>query len=399
MTSASYPARAYGISAGMPIGMALRMCPRAVVVPVPEVEISRRHHMIQAVLDRFSPLSIAYSVDEWFVDLTGTELLYRGESMEDTASRIRQAVWEETQIAVSIGGGTQKTIAKMAAELAKPKVNPRGVYVVPPGEEAAFMRRFRLEEIPYVGRAFSEDLARRNVVSVEEALQFDEPTLVRWLGQARGRWLYAQVRGRDPGVVEAVAEVKSVGRGSTFEDDLFDDDAIGTELMKLVVEVCWLMRKDGFRARTVTLHVRDIDFKTRSARRTLPESIVSDRVVYELCCELFADLKAKRWIGIRALTVSLSNLVRSSDPMQLSLFGASISGETEKDQVVALAVDKIRNKHGITSVLPGRAMKGKRGVKKGRSRGSTSCEIDGSRGKPAELGARFSMFKPPESPE
>ena len=131
VTSASYAARKYGVHAGMPMATAARLCPRAMIVPAPSEMVARKHHEVRAVLDEFAPVVEAASVDEFYLDLTGTEELYRHEPLADTARRIQAEVLERTGISLSIGGATQRTLAKMAASVNK----PYGVYVVEPGGE------------------------------------------------------------------------------------------------------------------------------------------------------------------------------------------------------------------------------------------------------------------------
>ena len=144
ITSADYSARAFGVRSGMPTAQALRLCPQATVVPVPRDACARISGEIRSVLERFAPIVESASIDEFYLDLSGTETLYRGEPLAATAERIRVAVKDETQISVSIGGGTQRMVAKLAAGRAK----PAGVRIVPAGGEAEFMRGFELADIP-----------------------------------------------------------------------------------------------------------------------------------------------------------------------------------------------------------------------------------------------------------
>jgi DNA polymerase-4 len=124
------------------------------VRPVPRAACSATSREIAQVLARFAPVVQPSSIDEWYLDLGGTEALYGGEPLAVTARRIRDAVREATGLGVSIGGGTAKLVAKLAVELAKPKpgTDATGVFVVEPGDEAAFMARFALADLPFVGR-------------------------------------------------------------------------------------------------------------------------------------------------------------------------------------------------------------------------------------------------------
>src|SRR5512132_2692111 len=141
--SASYETRKFGVRSAMPISRALRLCPDAVCVPVPRRACGVKHREIRNVLERFTPAVQAASIDEWYLDLGGTERLYGGASLESIAHRIRDEVRAATGLSVSLGGGTSKLVAKLAVERAKPKpgTDANGVHVVAPGDELAFMRQ------------------------------------------------------------------------------------------------------------------------------------------------------------------------------------------------------------------------------------------------------------------
>src|SRR6476661_9096507 len=159
--SASYETRKFGVRSAMPISRALRLCPDAVCVPVPRGACSRKHREIRAVLERFAPIVQAASIDEWYLDLGGTEALYEHAPLDTIAHRIRDAVLAETGLSVSIGGGTSKLVAKLAVERAKPKTGATGVHIVPPGEEVEFMSEHKLADIPGIGPKSTLRLAER----------------------------------------------------------------------------------------------------------------------------------------------------------------------------------------------------------------------------------------------
>jgi DNA polymerase-4 len=187
--SASYEARKFGVRSAMPIARALRLCPRAMCVPVPSKACRQKSREIRRVLERFSPVVEGASVDEWYMDLAGTEGLYH-EPLADTAMRIREAVRKETTLSVSIGGGTSKLVAKMAVERAKPKpgTGANGVHIVPAGQEGQFLETFTLAEIPMIGPRFQERLAKLGMVKVGDVLQYDVATLGQWLSPREAEW-------------------------------------------------------------------------------------------------------------------------------------------------------------------------------------------------------------------
>ena len=171
---------------------AVRLCPGATVVPVPWEACAVKSRQIREVLLRFTPAVEQASSDEFYLDLSGTERLYQSESLADTARRMREAVIGETSLSLSIGAGPSKLVAKLAAGLAKPRPGApgAGVYVVAPGAEGEFMRRFALADIPLVGPKSQARLARFGLRTVEDVVRHD-PT-------ARAVSPRARRFGRDP---------------------------------------------------------------------------------------------------------------------------------------------------------------------------------------------------------
>ena len=355
--SASYETRKYGVRSAMPISRALRLCPQAVCVPVPRKACSEKHREIRTVLERYAPLVESASIDEWYLDLGGTEGIYHHEPLAETAARVRRDVVRETGLPVSFGGGTAKLIAKLAVERAKPRPgnSATGVHVVPPGEEAAFMREFTLADIPLVGPRFQERLAKLGMRTVDDVLQYDLATLTQWLSEREAGWLYDRVRGIDASTVEGHGEAKSISRDETFPVDIADDDELGRELLALVTRAATDLRGDGVAARTITVKIRDWDFRTRQASRTLDRAVIADRVILAVAQGLLRRLRAARRVPARLLGVSLSSLAADANADQLTLFEMRDARlvETERDRKLVRAVDRVRAKFGDRGIVPG----------------------------------------------
>ncbi len=355
--SASYEARRYGVRSAMSIAQALRLCPAAMCVPIPGKACGAKSREIRAVLMRFTPLVAGASVDEWYCDMSGTEELYHHEPLAVTARRMRDAVLQDTGMSVSLGGGTNRLIAKLAVERAKPKAGTGGdgVFIVAPGGEADFMKTCMLAAIPFVGPKFQQRLAKLGMTRVTDVLEYEPATLVRLLGERTAGWLWNRVRGIDGSNVESGrAEAKSISRDETFPTDLRDDEDLEHELLRLVTRAAGDLRGDGLRARTVTVRIRDMDFRTRSAQRSLPEPIVSDRVIMRVARELLAKLRAKRRVPARLLGVALSSLTQDPKADQVVMFKSKgePAGETERDRLVARTVDRVREKFGRKGIVP-----------------------------------------------
>ena len=358
VTSASYEARAYGVHSAMPMVRAVRLCPGATVVPVPWEACTRKSREIGAVLRRFTPVVEQASSDEFYLDLSGTEQLYGAEPLAATARRMRDAVLAETSLSLSIGGGTSKLVAKLAAGLAKPRPGAAadGVYVVAPGAEADFMLQFALADIPLIGPKAQERLARFGLRTVRDVIPHDRETLVGWLGEREGAWLHERARGVDRAPVEANRETKSVSRDETFPTDVDDDDALAAKLLVLADRASADLRDGGLVARTVSVKLRDADFITRQASRTLPDPVRSDRAVYAVARQLLARLRRARRVPARLLGVALSQLGAEGAEGQLSLLEREAGGiETERDRTISRVIDEVRGKFGPDALGRGAA--------------------------------------------
>jgi DNA polymerase-4 len=357
--SASYEARQFGVRSAMPISQALRLCPNATCVPVPSRACGEKSREIRAVLERYAPVVEAASVDEWYMDLGGTERLYR-EPLADTAQRARAAVKAETGLSVSIGGGTSRLVAKLAVERAKPKpgTGANGVHVVHAGTEAEFMDGITLAEIPLIGPRFQERLARLGMTTVPDVLRYDLPTLTSWLGAREAEWLYERVRGVDGTPVESRGEARSISRDETFSRDLSTDDELERELLALITRAAADLRADGLAARTITVRIRDHDFTTRQASRTVDAGVITDRVIMAIARPLFRRLRKARPVPARLIGVGLSSLGPDAAADQLTLFELKDGrpAETARDRVLARTVDRVRERFGDSGIVPARLL-------------------------------------------
>lgn len=360
--SASWEARAFGVKAGMPIARAARLCPGAMFVPVPGKACGVKHKEIRAVLDEWVPAVEPASIDEFYLDLSGTEAVYRGEPLADTARRLREDVRTRTGMTLSIGGGTNRLVAKLAAERAKPRpgTGATGVLVVPPGHEAEFLAEHALADIPGVGPRLQATLDRYGLTRVRDALKVDAQTFEQWLGPRSGRWLFERIRGRSGDAVTPHEAARSMSHEETFSRDIASDEALETRLLRLVTALTAELRGEGLSTGCVTVKLRDHDFKTRQAGRTLPRPIRTDRALYEVARELLTVLRSKRRTAARLLGVSFSHLSEGDTPAQLTFLPETARDvETPRDRRLATAVDDINEKLGGKTIGPARLVKGK----------------------------------------
>ncbi|MDA1080714.1 MAG: DNA polymerase IV [Gemmatimonadetes bacterium] len=388
--SASYETREFGVRSAMPISRALRLCPDAMCVPVPRYACSDASRAIRAVLGQFTPAVEGASIDEWYLDLTGTEALYRHAPLAETAKTIRRAVLDQTGYALSIGGGTNRMIAKLAAERAKPSRAPEagGVHIVPAGGERKFMATLSLAEIPGVGPKAQARLSGVGLINVADVLGHDIATLTRWLDRSTAEWLHAKARGEARGAVEPRAPARQMSREETFDRDLVKQDVLEAELRHLARKVAADMREEGLAARTITVKLKCNDFVSRTASRTLPDAVESDRAVVDTAVSLLAKLRMVQKKPARLVGVALSNFNAGRDAEQLAMAFAPPSPsvaaprgtamhatavaplvEEPRDRDLSRAIDRVRERFGDDAIRAGRPRArpvGEKGARKPR---------------------------------
>jgi DNA polymerase-4 len=374
--SASYETRAFGVRSGMPISQALRLCPAATCVPVPRTACADTSRAIRRVLDNFTPLVEAASIDEWYLDLSGTEALYHHEPIGETAQRIREAVFAQTGMRVSIGVGRNKLVAKLAAERAKPKpgTSATGVHVVDETGVLDFMRTLELGDIPGIGPKLQEKLASVGLVAVRDVLESDAASLARWLGRETAYRVLRKARGESDSAVESRAPAKQVSREETFDRDIADAATLRRELQQLAHRVAADLRGDGLEARTITVKVRDHRFTSRTMSRTFDAPISSDAAIADAAQELLRSLRKDWSAPVRLAGVALSKFTPARDAEQLGIFGGGAAGagdnrESLRDRELSRAVDLVREKFGDAAIragAPRTAPLGEKGARKPR---------------------------------
>ncbi|HTR79430.1 MAG TPA: DNA polymerase IV, partial [Gemmatimonadaceae bacterium] len=253
--SASYETRRFGVRSAMPMARAMALCPGAVRVPVPGKACAAKSKEIRAILGRLSPVVEGASIDEWYLDLAGTEALFHHEPLIDSARRIRTTIRDETGLTVSIGGATSKLLAKMAAEKAKPKpgTGATGVCIVPVGGEAEFLRGLELGDIPLIGPKFQARLAHLGFRTIADVLAVEPAELATRLGERQAAWVLDRAHGIDERRVRQRDLARSISRDETFSKDLSADADLERELLRLVARAASDLRHDGLAARTITV--------------------------------------------------------------------------------------------------------------------------------------------------
>lgn len=353
VASASYGCRAYGVRSAMPMATALRLCPDAVVVPVPRETVRAKSQELRRVLEAWAPVAAMASVDEAYLDLSGTEALYRHEPLGATARRIQHDVKLRTGLDVSLGGGTNRLVAKLATSFAK----PRGVFIVEAGAEEEFVGRLEIGDLIGVGPALREALRSRGVSSMQALRALEVSTMAGWWGEDRARWLWRRCRGIDSTPVAEDDVTKSVSSETTFARDVGALEKLEEALLAQTVDAAASLRRKGLYARTVTVKLRDADFRDRSRSRTLDEAVQTEKAIFRIARELLRDLRRQRDVSARLIGVALTNLSEVGESAQGVLLDVAPPVESDRDRAVARAADRLRARFGSAALQPGRLVR------------------------------------------
>jgi len=325
VSACSYEARRFGIHSAMPISEAYRRCPQGVYLPVRMeryLEVSRK---VIEILGQFTPHLQQISVDEAFLDLSGTERLF-GPALR-TGVKIKALVREQTGLAISVGIGPNRYVAKMATNAGKPD----GLVEVLAENATEFLAGVGLKDLWGIGEKTLARLAELNITSVRQLQGMPKAQLSKLLGQGAAAFLSGAARGEDPGIFAEEPKSRSLSTEVTFEHDRKDRAGIERVLLELSHQVMFRMMEGGWKSRTVALKVRFHDFTTTSAQKTVRHWISSAGELHAVALQLLTQ----RWTGgtpIRLIGVGCSNLsaIESQDQLELFADPSSRRGKVEE---------------------------------------------------------------------
>jgi DNA polymerase IV len=342
--SASYPARRFGIHAGMPIAEAVRLCPAATFFQGSFGNYRKASLAVRAVLEDFSPLVVMSSLDEAYLDFGGTERLHPV-SLLPIAEQLRDQLKRSTGLDCSVGIGPNRMIAKLASDCAK----PRGLMEVRSGWEEGFLAGLPLRAMPGVGPKTAERWAELGLTDVHQIQTATELALERLIG-ADARPLKLRAHGQGGTTLRPDRLPKSVSRETTLSRDLRDPEELERILALLTARVAAQLRDEQILARAVTMKLRHDDFRTVTRRRTLETATDLDAEIYlaarALFREAFEEVR-RRDRGVRLIGVAATNLGTAAEE---DLFEPP---ERSRLRQLTEAVDKVRGKFGFNAVTPG----------------------------------------------
>jgi DNA polymerase-4 len=351
VSAASYEARKFGVHSAMPLRTAAKLCPDAVFVDGHPERYRECSEKVYKVLTSFSPQIEMASIDEAYLDMTGTARLH-GPPLK-AAHTLHQRMKSETQLNCSVGIGTSRLIAKVSSGQAK----PNGVLWIVPGEEAKFLAPLDVREIPGVGKVMESSLNALGIKKVGDLARLGDSELEERFGKW-GLALAGKARGEDAGgwfdsEVGAGGDAKSISHEHTYNEDTADATQLEATLMRLSEMVGRRLRESNFHARTIQLKLRYKDFTTITRAHTLPAPTQLDTEVFEQVRALFRA-KWKKGAQVRLLGVHASSF-SSAQPDQMNLLEG---GRQQRWKDALAAADRLRDKFGESSVSLASGMRG-----------------------------------------
>lgn len=341
VSTCSYEARKFGVHSAMPMNRAVELCPQAIFLRGRMGRYHEKSREVMAVFADFSPEVAQMSVDEAFLDMTGTRRLF-GEPAE-AARSLKARVLERTGLTVSVGVAPNRYIAKIASGLSKPD----GLVVVTPGGEAAFMASLRLKDVWGIGEKTRERLQASGLGDLPSILACSEKLLASIIGDSGGAFLYAVSRGIDPGVFEGETLTRSISAEHTFGADIVDPECLENALFELSSEVMFRLLDEGLSGRTVHVKIRYGDFRTVSCQETGDTSVNDTSDLFARAQKIFRK-KWERGNPVRLIGIGIFNVREGTSGEQRSLFDFGDADRKRKVEETVLAIARKRGKRLVT---------------------------------------------------
>ncbi len=346
----SVPAKKFGIVTGEPVANALRKCPNLTMAPPNHKMYQEYSKRLMAFLMNYTPDIEQVSVDECYMDFTG--IAHRYTSPVSAAFEIKDAVYKEFGFTVNIGISTNHLLAKMASDFEK----PNKVHTLFPEEVPVKMWPLPVSDLYMAGRSSVEVLHKLEIRTIGELAKAD-PDLLELHLKSHGRTLWEFANGNAGSkVIRERVESKGIGNSTTLPKDVTTEEEAKKVLLWLAETVGGRVRKEGVKAKMVSVEIKYSTFRSVSHQKQLQRATNADKVIYESACELFREL----WNGepIRLLGIRVSKLVDKAEPEQMSIFDLQAAMEqenpkSEKQEKLDKALDQIRRKYGEGAVIRG----------------------------------------------
>jgi DNA polymerase-4 len=333
VAACSYEARKYGIHSAMPMKTALRLCPHAIVTNNSRGDYSKYSRIVTNIIAEKAPLFEKASIDEFYLDLTGMDKYFQPFQW---VIDLRQEIIDKTQLPISFALASNKMIAKIATDAAK----PNGYLHIPFGKEKEFLAPLTVNKIPGVGGQTYEALKAIGIYTIRDLSEQSPDVLEKRFGKY-GAELWNKAHGIHHGEVTPYYEAKSISTESTFEENILDINRLMTELVHMTERVAYELRQENKTAGCIAVKIRYPDFETTSKQVTIPYTFYDDELIPK-AKELFHKLWRKGQ-PVRLLGVRLSEL--TDEAVQTNLFN-----DAEKKNDLYKAIDDVKNRFGKYSI-------------------------------------------------
>jgi DNA polymerase-4 len=340
VTTCSYEARKFGVRSAMPMRKAMELCPQAIIVKSSYGLYAKYSAWVTEIISASAPLYEKASIDEFYIDLTGMDTFFN--PLEWTI-RLRQTIMDETGLPISFGLATNKLVAKIATDEAK----PNGYLFVTPGKEKEFLAPLPVEKLGGVGKKSHQTLLALGIYTIGDILKYDAMLLEKALGKW-GTQLIRQANGLSDSVVSPHRESKSISAENTFEENTSDIDVLLAQIVGQAERVSYELRQEKKYATCVAIKFRNANFETSTRQITLPATI-ADSDIIKAATDLFTKLYVPGTL-VRLLGVRLSGLTDTG--AQTNLF----DNKTEQHALYE-AIDAVKNKFGKSLLSKARTIK------------------------------------------
>jgi len=334
VSTSSYEARHYGVKSGMPLREALKLCPHAILIPVDPPKYESVSKRVMDIFFRYTPLVEVFSVDEAFLDVTGSLRLFG--SVENIVDKIKRDIKKELGVTCSSGLGPNKLLAKLASGMDKPD----GFARIMEEDVPLLSKKLPTSELCGIGPGLTKSLKALNIITMKDLAECDETILVERFG-IMGRKLHLMGLGEDPSPVLPYfhyEDAKSMGHSTTFKEDICDIMLIKSRLLWLSEKVGRRLRKVRMRGKKVTIVVRYSDFTTVSKGRSILQFINDGYQIYRCGLEIMKSLLIPKR-DVRLIGVSVSRLVKG-------IYEPDLFEDFEKQERLLNAIDRINDRFG-----------------------------------------------------
>jgi DNA polymerase-4 len=344
VSTASYEARKFGIHSAMPVAQAYKLCPQGIYLRGNMKRYREKSAEVMAIFSDFTPDVRQISVDEAFLDITGTEKLFGPPAF--VGEKLKEAIREKTGLTVSLGLASNRYVAKIASGMSKPD----GIFVVAPGEEEKFMRALPVTKIWGAGNKTQEQFRKYGFKTCEDIHRLSMENLQSIFGTAFGLFLYRAVRGEAAETFEDERGTHSMSAERTFPRDLYDEFTIETALFEICETLMFRLLNQRWQSKTVSIKIRYDDFSTESARETFPRPVGTIDELFDRLSALF-HRKYKSGRGVRLIGAGLLNLETENMPHQGDLFDTA----NEKERNLEKYILEINKKFPNAALRRGRS--------------------------------------------